>query len=59
LIAYEPGSPAKAWDCSDILLGLAIPKGEPGAAQHDDLYPFIFYEIKPINTDWALENRCR
>lgn len=54
-LAYDPfseGSPESpfmgpdAWDCSAILLGTAIPKGQPGAVQHDDQFPFSFYEIK-------------
>ena len=46
-LAYRRGD--KAWDCSDILLGLAIPSGRPGAVKHDDVYPFVFYEIKSEN----------
>ena len=45
----EPGSPfkgASAWDCSAIILGTAIPSGQPGAVQHTALLPFAFYEIK-------------
>lgn len=34
------------WDCSDILTGRAIPKGQPGSVQHTDRLPFVFYEIK-------------
>jgi hypothetical protein len=37
------------WDCSAILLGTAIPSGEPGAVQHTDQLPFSFYEIKSEN----------
>lgn len=57
-MAYVPGRPsspdspfkyADAWDCSDILLGRAVPLGEPGAVQHSDLLPFAFYEIKGEN----------
>ena len=48
----DPGDPSlpfkgpSSWDCSDILTGRAIPKGEPGWVTHSDKYPFIFYEIK-------------
>lgn len=47
-LAYERGSdPFKGyWDCSAILLGEAVPTGEPGAVQHTAKLPFIFYEIK-------------
>ncbi len=34
------------WDCSDILLGRAVPSGQPGAVTHTDRLPFSFYEIK-------------
>ena len=47
-MAYPPeGYPAiDYWDCSDILLGLAIPSGQPGAVKHEARLPFSFYEIK-------------
>lgn len=35
----------RCWDCSDILLNRAIPKGQPGAVTHTDYLPFIFWEI--------------
>lgn len=35
-----------SWDCSDILLGLAIPQGHEGAKQHTAKLPFVFYGIK-------------
>lgn len=31
-LAYRQGD--DAWDCSDILLGIAIPSGQPGSEQH-------------------------
>ncbi len=34
------------WDCSAILLGDAVPSGQPGAVSHTDHLPFAFYEIK-------------
>jgi len=34
------------WDCSDILLGKAIPSGELGAKEHTDQLPFRFWKIK-------------
>jgi len=34
------------WDCSAILLGDAIPSGQPGAVTHTDRLPFAFWEIK-------------
>lgn len=53
-LAYDPradgeGTPFRgpsAWDCSAILLGEAIPSGQPGAVEHTDQLPFAFYEIK-------------
>lgn len=42
---YKPN----AWDCSAILLGTAILKGQPGAVQHTGVLPFAFYEIKSEN----------
>lgn len=41
--------PQGNWDCSDILLGRAIPSGQPGAKQHTAQLPFVFYEIKSEN----------
>jgi hypothetical protein len=37
------------WDCSDILTGRAIPKGQEGAKVHSGKLPFTFYEIKSEN----------
>jgi hypothetical protein len=34
------------WDCSAILLGAAVPSGQPGAVEHSDRLPFSFYDIK-------------
>jgi len=47
-LAYLAGSQPMtgAWDCSAILLGTAVPSGQPGAVQHTDRLPFVFYEIK-------------
>lgn len=42
----EPFKGPSYWDCSAILLGEAIPSGQPGAVTHDDRYPFSFYDIK-------------
>jgi hypothetical protein len=42
----EPFKIPSYWDCSAILLGTAIPQGEPGAVKHTDRLPFAFYEIK-------------
>lgn len=44
-LAYVPGGEDKCWDCSDILLGRAIPTGQPGSVEHTGKLPFIFYEI--------------
>lgn len=46
----ESGRPIEGyWDCSAILLGEAIPSGEPGSVQHTARLPFVFYEIKGEN----------
>lgn len=37
------------WDCSAILLGTAIEKGQPGSVRHTDRLPFAFYEVKSEN----------
>jgi hypothetical protein len=37
------------WDCSDLLLNRAIPKGEEGSKTHTAQLPFMFYEIKSEN----------
>jgi hypothetical protein len=57
LYAYRPGDPQRAWDCSDILLGLAAPAGHPGARRHGDTMPFIFWKVKEAPLDWALQHR--
>lgn len=46
-LAYRNGD--TAWDCSDILRGVAIPSGQPGSVMHSDRFPFVFYEIKGEN----------
>jgi len=33
-------------DCSDIMLGIAIPSGEPGALRHSDVMPFAFWKLR-------------
>lgn len=53
-LAYDPASEdpdspfvgPSYWDCSAIILGTAVPHGEPGAVVHTDRLPFAFYEIK-------------
>lgn len=42
----EPFRGPSYWDCSAILLGDAIPAGQPGAATHTDRLPFAFWDIK-------------
>lgn len=37
------------WDCSAILLGEAIPSGQPDSVQHCGEMPYAFYEIKSEN----------
>lgn len=59
LYAYDPREKPRpsAWDCSDILLGVAIPKGKPGSVRHGDKMPFIFWKVKEAPREWALEHR--
>jgi hypothetical protein len=46
-MAYEKGcGPNGYWDCSSILKGEAIPKGQEGSVKHEAQLPFAFYEIK-------------
>lgn len=45
----EPFRIPSYWDCSAILLGDAIPTGQPGAVPHTDKLPFAFYWIKSEN----------
>jgi hypothetical protein len=45
-LAYRPGDDGRSWDCSAILLGTAIPAGQPGAVEHTARKPFEFWEIK-------------
>ena len=45
-LAYAPRSDAKAWDCSAILTGVAVPMGQLGSVKHSDTYPFVFYNIE-------------
>lgn len=46
-LAYPKNiGPWGSWDCSDILLGRATPKGEEGSKEHTGELPFSFYEIK-------------
>lgn len=54
---YAVDSAKRAWDCSDIILGLAIPSGQPGSVTHDDTMPFIFWKVKEAPLEWALEHR--
>ena len=54
---YAIDGAQRAWDCSDILLGVAAAKGAPGSIRHSDTMPFIFWKVKEAPRDWALENR--
>lgn len=47
-LAYRKsgGAPGGHWDCSAIMLGTAIPKGQPGSVEHTAQLPFVFCEIK-------------
>ncbi len=36
----------RRWDCSDILLGIAVPSGEPGALMHSDVMPYVFWKVR-------------
>jgi hypothetical protein len=49
-LAYPKGIGIRgSWFCSDILLGRALPKSNPGSKGHIDELPFSFYEIKSEN----------
>lgn len=37
------------WDCSAIILGSAVPSGQPGSVEHTARLPFSFYELKSEN----------
>jgi hypothetical protein len=37
----------RRWDCSDILSGVAVPKGEPGSMTHSDVMPYAFWKVRP------------
>lgn len=50
-LAYKRG--LDYWDCSEILLGRAIPRGNKGSVQHTAKLPFIFYEIRTENQPGA------
>lgn len=46
-MAYRKDSGVRGqWECSDILAGRAIRRGQPGAKTHTDPLPFAFYEVK-------------
>jgi len=40
----------RRWDCSDILLGRAVEKGQPGTLRHSNTYPapYAFWKV-PID----------
>jgi hypothetical protein len=59
LYAYDPAERPRplAWDCSDIILGQAIPSGYEGSVTHGDTMPFIFWEVKAADRQWALDHR--
>lgn len=59
LYAYDPREKPRphSWDCSDIILGFAVPAGQPGAVRHDDTMPFIFWKVTEAPRDWALAHR--
>jgi hypothetical protein len=58
-LAYDPAGEVggedgpfhkpNAWDCSSILLGTAVAKGEPGWKTHTSPLPFAFYSVKSEN----------
>lgn len=43
----------QCWDCSDILKGIAVPSGQPGALRHSDTKPYIFWKVRA-----AVPNEC-
>lgn len=45
--AYPHGiGPRGQWECSEILLGKAIPSNQPDSKEHSAPLPFQFYEVK-------------
>lgn len=54
---YAVDSARRAWDCSDIILGRAIPGDQPGSVRHGDTMPCIFWKVKEAPLDWALKHR--
>jgi hypothetical protein len=41
------------WDCSDILLGIAIPKGRKNSKPHSGVFSYAFYKITPeVRVGW-------
>lgn len=62
-VAYWRGAKAYTetgyWDCSDILLGRAIPQGQDGAKTHTGRLPFVFYDIKSENQPSAFGRTTR
>lgn len=49
----------RMWDCSDILSGVAIPKGQPGSMMHSDGFPYIFWEIRVARPNIAVRRPPR
>lgn len=49
-MAYRRAADAGAWDCADILLGRAIPAGQPGSVKHSAVMPFSFWKVKEDRT---------
>lgn len=45
----NPTRDQRYWDCSEILLALAVPSGQEGSKIHEDMLPFTFWEIKSEN----------
>lgn len=50
LCYWRDGGADNYWDCSDVMLGRAIPVGQPGAIAHNDLFPFSKWKFVTENS---------
>lgn len=42
-----------SWNCSDILLGRALPGSDPNSKEHNGSFPFAYYDIKSDDQPFA------
>lgn len=48
----------RRWDCSDILLGVAVEKDQPGSLRHSDVMPYAFWKVRPDRSGKAPVRRA-